>query len=1790
MGTRSRSFIYRILTVALVLSCDGTPLAPRASTSTSNDPNSLITSIVVVPAGFMIAPTQSIQLVAFPRAADGRLLSGQLIAWQSSDATIATVSSTGLLTALRVGDVVVTASGGVHTGVAAISVAPEPAAAITVTPSALRLLVGDTARLAGVVRDAAGAALDDRLVSWSSSNIAVASVSPTGLVTARASGVVTMTASNGDASKAVSVNVTAIPVASVRLDPTTVNLHIVDTRQVVAELRDASGIVLTGRAIMWTSDNTSIATVSSSGVVGAIALGTTQVTATSEGVSASAVVNVLGATDVKPQIIPDFVTAEVGEAVQLSARLSDASGSTVPNAQFSWATSDPMIATVSQTGLVTSIEAGDVIITISSGGKTAHALFRGFLARVSSLTVSGTGSNAIVGASMQFAAIARRANGEVITGLTARWATNPTGVAMINQHGLLTAIQTGTVTVSASVDSVVGTSTLVVTTAPVASVTVSPTPVTLNVGGSTLLVTQLRDTAGSTLNDRVVTWSSSTPGVAAVSSTGFVTAIAAGSTTISATSEGIRGTASVTVIGAAPPAPPASAPVAVVLVSPTTATVAIGQTTQLSATTQDASNNVLSGRVVAWTSSSIATATVSSSGLVTAVAAGSATITATSESRFGTAVITVPAPSTPPPPPTPTGTGECATPGSGWIWCDDFEVDRLTSYFEVDNNGGDFRRATGVGLSASTGMRALWQSGESSAGSLHLAFGKTPSAVFRAVDSGTQLYREVYWRMYVKNQAGWTGGGADDFSRALVLASANRAEAAMGHVWSGTGLDFNYLLIDPASGTDASGALKSTGYDDFANVRWLGEKRGTTPLFSAANVGQWYCVEMHMKLNDAGQTNGVMELWLNDQLEAQKTGLNWLGTYSTYGINAVFFENNWHSASPVQQERYFDNVVVSTQRIGCGSTPTTPAPPPPAPAPVATITLAPATATLTLGQSTQLSPTVRDGAGNALTGRVVTWTSSNTARATVSSSGLVTGMSAGSATITVTSEGIAATAAITVASVPVATVAVSPTAATITIGQTTQLTATMRDVSNNVLTGRVVTWTSSSAAVAGVASSGVVTAVAAGSATITATSEGRTATAAITVTALPTTPPPASGSGECGSPQSGWIWCDDFDTDRLSTYWEVDNNGGDFARTAAVGVNGSTGMRTRWQAGEVGAGALHLAFGKVPSASFRPVDGGTAIYREIYWRVYLRYPSTWQGTGPDKLSRASVFATSGWAQAAVGHLWDTDAATDDRLALDPVSGTTAAGALQTTQWNDFANFRWLGFSTGTTHLLDATHKGQWACIEAHMRLNDPQQSNGIFEFWVDGELNSRQAAINWLGSYSTYGINSVFLESYWNSGSPVQQERYFDNFVVSTSRIGCLGAATAPPPTSAPAPVATVSVSPGTVTLAIGQTGQLTTVTRDATGSALTGRAITWTSSSSATASVSSIGLVTAVAIGSAAITATSEGQTASAAITVTTPPSLQAVILTPATAAVVTGGTLQFSVSGQWSNGTVSAPAVTYSTAGGTITAGGLYAAGGTAGTYRVIATQQGGTLADTSTVTLTVPSLLGRNPNEPVGYTRIADQAFSSLTADGWNIEYGSPQLTTDATAPTSPLGIVRATYPSGFGSGSPPWVLERTLANPTSLYYNITFKHSANFQGQGSGTNKLGYVWINGGPDIFLSAEGTGSGNLTATARYQGGSDSREYFPPNQGQSGIITRNVWHTWEVQLIRNTPGASNGTYRWWLDGVLVGSYTDVKFGGAGESNVFQTISINPIWGGGVGQSVSNTMSIDFDHIYVSGK
>jgi hypothetical protein len=174
------------------------------------------------------------------------------------------------------------------------------------------------------------------------------------------------------------------------------------------------------------------------------------------------------------------------------------------------------------------------------------------------------------------------------------------------------------------------------------------------------------------------------------------------------------------------------------------------------------------------------------------------------------------------------------------------------------------------------------------------------------------------------------------------------------------------------------------------------------------------------------------------------------------------------------------------------------------PAP-STVTVSPASATVIAGQSRDLVATLRDGAGQIVTGRAVQWVSGNSATAVVSSTGRVRAVAPGVARIDAIVDGVTGSSTVTVVPVPVATVTVTLTPTSIIVGQTSRAAAVTRDSVGGVLAGRSVVWSSSNVGVASVSTTGVVTAIARGTTSITATSEGKSAQATLSVVVGPPT-------------------------------------------------------------------------------------------------------------------------------------------------------------------------------------------------------------------------------------------------------------------------------------------------------------------------------------------------------------------------------------------------------------------------------------------------------------------------------------------------------------------------------------------------------------------------------------------------------------------------------------------------------------------------------------------------------------
>ena len=280
-----------------------------------------------------------------------------------------------------------------------------------------------------------------------------------------------------------------------------------------------------------------------------------------------------------------------------------------------------------------------VVATSNPGAlsDTAVVTVSGCTVPVASVTVTPASATVRTGQGVQLTATPKDANGTPLAGRVVTWASSNTALAVVDVNGNVTGMSPGSATITATSEGQRGTAAITVTNIPVASVTVNPSPASVQQGSTVQLTATPKDANGTPLTGRVVTWASNNTTVATVNGSGLVTGRAAGSATITATSEGRSGTSSITVT---------PVPVASVTVTPASGSVAVGSTLQLTATPKDANGNPLTGRTITWQSSDATVASVNGSGLVMGVAAGGpVTITATSEGQSGTSAITVTPPS-----------------------------------------------------------------------------------------------------------------------------------------------------------------------------------------------------------------------------------------------------------------------------------------------------------------------------------------------------------------------------------------------------------------------------------------------------------------------------------------------------------------------------------------------------------------------------------------------------------------------------------------------------------------------------------------------------------------------------------------------------------------------------------------------------------------------------------------------------------------------------------------------------------------------------------------------------------------------------------------------------------------------------------------------------------------------------------------------------------------------------------------------------------------------------------------
>ena len=543
------------------------------------------------------------------------------VMWTSSDDTIATVDETGKVTAIKEGTATITAKAGEKTAECKVTVYVA-VSSVELNKTTLSIIEGESETLTATVKPDNAT---DKTVTWSSSDEKIATVKD-GKVTAVKVGEATITATAGDKTVECKVTVSPVPVSSVTLDHTSLELEIGETATLVASVKPDNAA---DKTVTWTSSDTKIATVDASGEVTAVEEGETTITAKAGDKKAECKVTVKRVPVTSVSL--DKITLELteGESASLTATVSpdNATDKTV-----TWSSSDATVATVDDNGKVTAVKAGTATITAKSGDKSASCAVtvKAAFVAVTSVELNKTSLELTEGNSETLTATVKPDNA---TDKTVTWSSSDSNIATVDGDGKVTALKEGTATITAKSGEKSATCSVTVSKKVIAvtSVTLDKPSASLKVGETvTLTATVKPDDA----TDKTVTWNTSDASIATVDANGKVTAVKEGTATITAKAGEKTATCKVTV---------SKNVIAVtsVTLNKTEMSLKEGESETLIATVNP---DNATDKTVTWSTSDASIAAVDANGKVTAVKEGNAIITAKAGEKTATCNVLVSVP------------------------------------------------------------------------------------------------------------------------------------------------------------------------------------------------------------------------------------------------------------------------------------------------------------------------------------------------------------------------------------------------------------------------------------------------------------------------------------------------------------------------------------------------------------------------------------------------------------------------------------------------------------------------------------------------------------------------------------------------------------------------------------------------------------------------------------------------------------------------------------------------------------------------------------------------------------------------------------------------------------------------------------------------------------------------------------------------------------------------------------------------------------------------------------------
>ncbi|WP_310275049.1 Ig-like domain-containing protein [Rheinheimera soli] len=508
-----------------------------------------------------------------------------LVSWASSATAIAVINSSsgaqhGLATGQSAGATQISATLGAVSASTTLTVNAATLSSIVVTPLVSTVTAGLSRQFVATANYSDGSSFDvSRSVVWASANTQIATMNAngavnSGLATGQAAGAVQITATLGSISGSASLTVNNATLTSLVVTPALSSVVTGQNRQFTATgiYSDGSSDNLTS-LVTWTSSDNAVALPnanmqSSSGLVAGLSSGTVQIRATLAAVSAEATLTVTAATLSSISVTPVISSVAVGLNRQFVATGIYSDGSTL-NISHSvvWASANTQTATMnangnSASGLATGQAAGVVQIRATLGSISGTATLTVTNASLSSISVTPVNPSVVDGLTRQFNATGTYSDGSTAD-LTAvaNWTSGTIAVASMNaslaaNSGLATGLSAGTSLIRASFAGVDGSTTLTVTVATLTAIEVTPENASAVVNETEQFIATGVYTDGSRVNiSSTVVWTSSNTGVAVMNASGqlnsgLATAMAAGSSTITATLGAAQDSAVLTVTAA----------------------------------------------------------------------------------------------------------------------------------------------------------------------------------------------------------------------------------------------------------------------------------------------------------------------------------------------------------------------------------------------------------------------------------------------------------------------------------------------------------------------------------------------------------------------------------------------------------------------------------------------------------------------------------------------------------------------------------------------------------------------------------------------------------------------------------------------------------------------------------------------------------------------------------------------------------------------------------------------------------------------------------------------------------------------------------------------------------------------------------------------------------------------------------------------------------------------------------------------------------------------------------------